>query len=64
MAAGMLRARSNWRKSSYSATNAYCVEVAVTAGAVAVRDTKDRDGGVIAFRRCKWAAFLGQLKAR
>jgi hypothetical protein len=50
-----------WRKSTRSASNASCVEVAVTADAVGVRDTKDRDGGTLAFSRERWNDFLSGL---
>ena len=33
-----------WRKSSYSGSEANCVEVGNAAGLVKVRDTKDRQG--------------------
>ncbi|WP_216210217.1 DUF397 domain-containing protein [Amycolatopsis aidingensis] len=47
-----------WRKSSRSSSQANCVEVGFAPGAVAVRDTKDRTGGTLAFPAASWAAFL------
>lgn len=51
-----------FRKSSYSATASDCVEVADLADGTAVRDTKHRELGHLAFPREQWAAFLTQLK--
>lgn len=56
--------RAEWRTSSYSGTNGNCVEVAAHSGArVLVRDTKDREGPVLAFRPGTWRRFASQLKA-
>jgi hypothetical protein len=52
-----------WRKSSYSANGGTCVEVGSQRSAVLVRDTKDRDGGALAFPGASWRTFLGQLAA-
>jgi hypothetical protein len=46
-----------WHKSSASQNNG-CVEVAVTADQVLVRDTKDRPGPVLRFTHDEWRAFL------
>ncbi len=52
-----------WRKSSYSNTGANCVEVAQTrSGKVAVRDSKDPDGGVLTFSLDDWKAFVAKIK--
>jgi Domain of unknown function (DUF397) len=52
-----------WRKSSYSANGgADCVEAGHVPGTVLVRDTKDRDGGALAFTADAWSAFVASLK--
>ena len=50
-----------WRKSSYSTNNGDCVEVAVGAPRVRVRDTKDRASGALTFPAPGWRAFLTAL---
>jgi hypothetical protein len=49
-----------WRKSSRSnGTGGACVEVADNLpGRVLVRDTKDRDGGTLAFAPAAWSRFV------
>ncbi|MGH3321664.1 MAG: DUF397 domain-containing protein [Streptosporangiaceae bacterium] len=63
-----------WRKSSRSASGSNCVEVAgrrAEGGArrhvrrqtlCLVRDSKDRDGPVLAFAPTDWSAFIGGVK--
>jgi hypothetical protein len=51
-----------WRKTSYSNGNAECVEVGHASGAIAVRDTKNRDGVLIAIPVAAWQTFIGSLK--
>ncbi|MDA2806168.1 DUF397 domain-containing protein [Nocardiopsis suaedae] len=53
-----------FRKSSYSANTANCVEVAEVAAThgVAVRDSKN-PGGHISFTSAEWHAFVSDLKS-
>lgn len=56
--------RAAWRTSSRSSGNGQCVEVATNlVEGVAVRDTKDRDGGTLMLTRAQWTAFLGAVRA-
>ncbi|MEU1754266.1 DUF397 domain-containing protein [Micromonospora matsumotoense] len=57
---------ARWRKSSRSnGQGGACVEVADNlAGVVAVRDSKDPDGPVLAFGPCAWRAFVAQVGGR
>jgi Domain of unknown function (DUF397) len=53
----------SWRTSSYTGNGGgNCVEVVDAAGVVLVRDTKDRDGGSLAFPARAWQTFTGSLK--
>lgn len=52
-----------WRKSTYSSSNANCVEVASTLPSiVAVRDSKDREGPVLAVSNHAWSEFIEGIK--
>ncbi len=52
-----------WRTSSYSTSGNQCVEVApMPGGEVAVRDSKDRDGGTLLVSRRAWAALTTAIK--
>jgi hypothetical protein len=55
-------ADARWRKSSYSTASNNCVEVAPVAGACAVRDSKNPDGGHLVFDAGTWKAFVADLK--
>ena len=56
---------SGWRTATYTGGQGNCVEVGRSATAVAVRDTKDREGGgpVLRFLPSAWQAFTEQLKS-
>ena len=52
-----------WRTSSYTGNDGgNCVEVADTTGLVLLRDTKDREGGTLAFASGAWASFTASLQ--
>jgi hypothetical protein len=51
-----------WFKSTRSANNADCVEVAL-GETVGVRDTKARNGGALVVPPSAWSAFVNGLKA-
>lgn len=55
-----------WRKSSWSAYNGNCVEVArLPQGMIAVRDSKDAScGRVLAFEAAAWRSFVASVKRR
>jgi hypothetical protein len=53
-----------FRKSTYSGgANANCVEVALMADGVRVRDSKDRGGPILRFTFSEWAAFIAGAQA-
>ncbi|MFF9770620.1 DUF397 domain-containing protein [Streptomyces sp. NPDC053086] len=53
---------SSFRKSSYSAGEGNCVEVADTApGGRAVRDSKQDNGPLLTVSRDSWHAFIQQF---
>ena len=57
--------RAEWRKASYSTGNGgACVEVARNLpGVVAVRDSKNPDGGRLIFAPDDWVTFTHRVKA-
>lgn len=53
----------SWKKSSYSAANGDCVEVAHLAnGYIGVRDSKGTSELTFNFTPAEWRAFVGQVK--
>ena len=50
-----------WRTSSFSGSQANCVEVAA-ADRVLVRDTKNKSGAVLRFTPAAWRQFAAQVK--
>lgn len=53
--------RKPWQVSSYTGGNGNCVEVS-KGKPVLVRDTKDREGGMLGFAPNAWDLFLGKIK--
>ncbi|MEU7914021.1 DUF397 domain-containing protein [Microbispora bryophytorum] len=54
---------AEFHKSSFSGGGNDCVEVAANLpGLVAVRDSKDRSGPVLAFTPSEWSAFIAGVK--
>ena len=51
-----------WRKATYSNGGENCLETASGSGVVLVRDTKDRDGGTLAFGAGAWERFTASLR--
>jgi hypothetical protein len=49
----------DWREPSFSFSNGNCVEV---RSGVAVRNTKDREGGTLRFTPAEWKAFIKGLR--
>jgi hypothetical protein len=52
----------HWIKSSRSASNGACVEMARLLGGVAVRDSKDPGGPVLQFSQGAWRDFLAGVR--
>jgi hypothetical protein len=47
-----------WRKSRHSGSSAGCVEWAVSAGLVGIRDSRDQGGPMIAVPAGDWRGFV------
>lgn len=53
---------ASWRVATYTGGNGDCVEVGDAGRAILVRDTKDRDGGTLAFTAATLQSFANSLK--
>jgi len=54
---------ARWKKSTHSAANGCCIEVAgLRDRYVGVRDSKDVVGPVLTFTSAEWGAFLANVK--
>ncbi len=53
----------HWFKSSRSAQNGACVEVAFTVDAVAVRDSKNPGGPILRFGTGAWREFVRSVRS-
>lgn len=51
-----------WFKSSRSASNGECVEVALLGDRVAVRDSKDAGAGMLTVDTAHWRAFVTGIR--
>lgn len=58
-------AGAEWKKSSWSAANGHCVEVARLGSHVGVRNSRDNGPGcpVLIFTREEWDTFLSGINA-
>jgi hypothetical protein len=59
----MTYSSKTWRKSSFSAPDNNCVELAVGQAETDVRDSKNPGGGTFAVKASAWAAFLAATKS-
>ncbi|MGH3934213.1 MAG: DUF397 domain-containing protein [Pseudonocardiaceae bacterium] len=58
-----LTTAAGWRKSSYSQGQNACVEITTDLpGWVGVRDTENRDAGLLALNQQQWDGFLDAVK--
>jgi hypothetical protein len=56
--------RAAWFKSTRSATNGACIEVAFDGSVVGVRDSKCPNGDILEFRQEVWAEFVAAVTER
>lgn len=52
-----------WRTSTYSQPRGNCVEWAERHGLVYLRDSRDRNGGVLTFSGRSWSEFVTAARA-
>jgi hypothetical protein len=53
----------NWRKSRRSIANGDCAEVASSADAVFIRDTKNRSQHALSYPAVSWHSFVAAIQA-
>ena len=53
---------AHWRKSTRSQNGGNCIEVAPLAEVIAVRDSKDPSGSVLAVDPSAWDAFTNMIR--
>jgi hypothetical protein len=54
-----------WRVASYTGGQGNCVEVGTSTAMIAVRDTRNREGGpVLRFDPPAWRAFMQRVKGQ
>ena len=51
-----------WRKSSASAGQGECVEVAISGQSVLARDSRDTAGAVLAFSAAQWLGLMRRIR--
>lgn len=51
-----------WRRSSVSGETGGCVEIAMSAASVHVRNSRDRSGPQLVFLYHEWTAFLAGVR--
>lgn len=59
----MTNPEKTWRKSSYTAPDNNCVELAIGEAGTAMRDSKDPDGGSFLVSASAWIKFLAHAKS-
>lgn len=59
----MTNHEKTWRKSSYTAPDNNCVELAVGENETTIRDSKDPDGGAFVVSANAWIKFLSRAKS-
>jgi hypothetical protein len=52
----------NWRKSTYSADQGNCVEIAAYITCVLARDSNDHNGAVLEMTMAQWEQFLASIR--
>jgi hypothetical protein len=62
LAGDMLVNESMWRKSQRSVGNGACVEVTVAVPGIAVRDSTDQSGPVLAYTAESWRSFARSVR--